>query len=643
MLDLERLAVVPAPGERARQWSSYDRTTRYDRLALSRYIRWAANGDGRGIIREEDGRHVLAEMEGPGVIWRIWSANPRGGHVRIYLDGAAEPALDLPFGDYFTGKEPPLEGEALCYTSAAGRNCCVPIPYQRACKIVADPDWGAYYHFTYTTFPKGTVVPTFTRALGAEAKAALATANAFLAKKLGTDPAGQRQGEATVTKAVSLAGGQAVRVAELTGPRAITALRLQLDLPAAPAEWAPLRELCLRITWDGAPAPQVWSPVGDFFGSAPGLNAYRSLPVGMSGEEMYCLWYMPFGTSAVVELVNEGRRTRTGTMRITHAPLTRPLPLLMRFHAKWHRDAFLPRVKARRIDWPVLTTEGRGRFVGTALHVWNPRGGWWGEGDEKFFVDGEDFPSIFGTGTEDYFGYAYGLPELFARAYHGQTRNDGNNRGHVSCYRWHVADSVPFQDSFEGAIEKVVPNDRSTLYAATAYWYQAPGGEDPYEPVPLAERFGYWRDPPGHQVEGVLEGEHLRVAECSHGRVAAQDMGPRGDDWSGGLQRTWLNAGLGSRLTLLFPVEQAGKYRLVVQLGKSRFGRIVQLGVDGRKLGKPIDLYAAELGVTGPVALGVVELAQGARRLEFEVVGTNPQAELSRAVALDYLRLEPVR
>ena len=92
-----------------------------------------------------------------------------------------------------------------------------------------------------------------------------------------------------------------------------------------------------------------------------------------------------------------------------------PSSSLGRFHAKWHRDAFLPEDPERRkIDWTMLKTEGRGRFCGVMLHVWNPRGGWWGEGDEKFFVDGEKFPSTFGTGSEDYFGYAWCNPTLFA-------------------------------------------------------------------------------------------------------------------------------------------------------------------------------------------------------------------------------------
>ena len=162
LTDLEYLATLPAPGEQCAQWSSYDRRSRYD-AASGKYVAWEANGDGGGIIRKEGGKLVLAEMEGPGCIWRIWSAAPKDGHVRIYLDGASDPAVDLPFVGYFDLKNAPFTRSALVHTVGSGWNNYTPIPYQKSCKVVADPGWGNYYHFTYGTFPKGTRVPTFKR------------------------------------------------------------------------------------------------------------------------------------------------------------------------------------------------------------------------------------------------------------------------------------------------------------------------------------------------------------------------------------------------------------------------------------------------------------------------------------------------
>ena len=167
LTDLERLAVLPEPGEKCAQFSSYERKSRYDETT-GKYLDWDANNhDGDSVIREENGKSVLAEMPGPGVIWRIWSARPEQGHVRIYLDGSDTPAVDLPFAGYFDRRTEPFTYPALVHDASSGQNNYIPIPYQTSCKIVADKGWGEFYHFTYTTYPKGTVLPTFTMNLSA--------------------------------------------------------------------------------------------------------------------------------------------------------------------------------------------------------------------------------------------------------------------------------------------------------------------------------------------------------------------------------------------------------------------------------------------------------------------------------------------
>ena len=643
LTDLEVLAVLPAAGEKCQQWSSYDRASKYDEKA-GKYVAWDANGDGNGIIRREGDKEVFAEMEGPGVIWRTWSAAAGKGHVYLYLDGAEKPVVDLPFHNYFDGKEAPFKGKALCHTLARGWNCYVPIPFQKSCKIVADKGWGSYYHFTYTTYPKDTVLPTFKRELSAEETAALEKANEFLETKCGADPAGPRQGEAAVAKDVSVEGGKSAVVAELAGPRAITALRVKLALPAAPDDIAVLRELCLRITWDDEAKPAVWSPLGDFFGSAPGYQEYRSLPLGMGDGEMYCLWYMPFAKKAVIELVNDGKDARTVSFAITHAPLTKPIESLGRFHARWHRDAFLPEEPERKaIDWTMLATQGRGRFLGVMLHVWNPRGGWWGEGDEKFHVDGEKFPSTIGTGSEDYFGYAWCCPERFVNAYHNQPHNDGNNKGHVCVNRWHITDNVPFQTSFDAFIEKYYPNKKPTLYAAVVYWYLAAGQPDAYGEAPVAERTGYYTPPQSSGVKGALEGEALKILEKTGGNAGRQDLDYPGQSWSDDAQLWWTGGKPGDKLTLAVPVAADGAYKLSLQLTKARDYGIVQLSLDGAKLGGPIDLYNPEVVPAGVLDLGTHELKKGDHKLTLEITGANEKAVKAYMAGVDYVKLEPAK
>ncbi|MBN2001193.1 DUF2961 domain-containing protein [candidate division KSB1 bacterium] len=177
---------------------------------------------------------------------------------------------------------------------------------------------------------------------------------------------------------------------------------------------------------------------------------------------------------------------------VYHKPETEP-DKLARFHAKWHGDVFPIEDPNRWPDWRLLKTTGTGRYVGVMLHVLSPSRepcvaaagagqAWWGEGDEKFFVDGEKFPSTFGTGTEDYFGYAWGTPEYFQRPFHSQNKTM-NNQGHQTVNRFQISDNVPFLKSFDGFIEKYYPNDCGTIYDCTVYWYLAADGVDEHLPV----------------------------------------------------------------------------------------------------------------------------------------------------------------
>jgi len=635
MLDLEHPAVLPAEGETCKQWSSWDRGSQYDE-ATGKYVNWGANGDGHHVIRQEGDAVVMAEMEGPGCIWRTWSALAEGGHVKIYLDGSDQPVVDLPFVNYFSGDTAPFNYPMLSYNLAdlgcRGHNLYFPIPYQKSCKILADKGWGAYYQFVYTTYPEGTKLPTFSAALAAEHADALQKVNDFFANSLGTDPAGEREGEQVARGNVDIAAGESVRF-DLEGPRAITALRARGEFKDREDEMAAARELVLKITWDGADRPAVWCPLGDFAGTAPGVNPYRSLVTGMSEDGGYALWYMPFAQSAAIELLNEGKVDRQIEVEIVHAPLSRPFEGLGHFHCKWHRDTIeLP--EDRWPDWPMLITQGRGRYCGVMLHVWNPQGGWWGEGDEKFFVDGEKYPSTFGTGSEDYFGYAWCHPGLFQRPYHCQTMTQGN-RGHQSVLRWQITDNVPFHTSFEGCIEKYYrTEEKGTQYACVACWYLSPDGVDPYEPVPVDQRHDYYvKTPP---VAGGF-----KVVGEPNGYVQTQGMaGFPGGTWKNNDQLWWTGAKPGDKLELVVPVNKSGTFDVSVVLTKARDYGIVQLSIDGKNAGEPIDLYNPEVISTDPIPIGTHELAEGDHTLGVEIVGTNEKAIPAYMFGLDYVIFE---
>jgi hypothetical protein len=641
--DPETVALLPLPGEKGAEFSSYDRASQYHEYE-NRYINWGANEDQMGVLRMEGQDSVFAEMKGPGCIWRIWSATPGDGHVKVIIDGKT--AIDLPFTSYFDGKTAPFNRPNLVYVAARGYNNYTPIPYQHSCKIVASPKWGAFYQFSYTTFAPGTKVPSFS--MEGVDNAALDEANHILGSR-GECPRPVVTDKDTFN-AITLFPGNSAVIANIEGPRAITAFTAKIaGLPASPADQKFLRDLSIKITWDDDKEPAVWAPFGDFFGTAPGANQFQSLMSGLKPDgTWYSYWWMPFAKSAKIEFANETGVPVHVDFNFTTTKLSQPLADYGRFHAKWHRDAFLPTDLDRTIDWTILKTEGRGRYVGTMLHIWNRDPGWWGEGDEKFFVDGEKFPSSFGTGSEDYFGYAWCDFHLFDEAMHGQSKAREDNDGHTSVHRWQVADNVPFQKSFDGSIEKYFSNRRPTLYAATAYWYLAPGGTDPYQPVPVAERDDYWNHPEDAAQwpsgwDGI-DAASMEVRASTGGRHGVYVTDEYAQDWPADLDRhlaLWIEGNVGDTIDdkVHWLRWAAGIYDFSLHLIKRPDGGIVQVYWNGAKIGAPVDLYAST-PTPFDFDLGTFDAKPGIQALKFEIVGANSKAKPGHSVALDSVRFK---
>ncbi|RYD59203.1 MAG: hypothetical protein EOP83_20665, partial [Verrucomicrobiaceae bacterium] len=158
LTDMQRLASPVIPGERSGASTSHDRDSAYD-TANGTYRNWSANDDGWGFIRKEGNDQVLVDLEGPGVLWRVWSAKPEQGHIRIFLDGSTTPIVDKSFRSFFDDLEKDYPGLAM--TLSRGRNEFVPIPFAKSCKVVMSEGWGAYFHATHTLFPKDTKIETF--------------------------------------------------------------------------------------------------------------------------------------------------------------------------------------------------------------------------------------------------------------------------------------------------------------------------------------------------------------------------------------------------------------------------------------------------------------------------------------------------
>jgi hypothetical protein len=260
-------------------------------------------------------------------------------------------------------------------------------------------------------------------------------------------------------------------------------------------------------------------------------------------------------------------------------------------------------------------------------------------------VDGEEFPSTFGTGTEDFFGYAWGNPTPFMHAYHNQPRADGpGSYGHVSNNRFFVIDNVPFQKSFRADIEVWHWAEVEVGYSTIGYWYtdrkQGAGSFPSLQerlPVRLPELKVY-REP------DAIEGEGMTVLQRTGGNITTQDMQGFGEAWSGGAQLWWTGAKPGNVLELGFHVNKAGPYELMVAMTKAVDYGQFRLSVNGTPVGEVIDLFHDGVVHTGKIRFGTVRLQQGQNVLRVEVVGTNPASTGDRYMfGLDFIKIVPLQ
>jgi len=625
MTDLRQMAEFPAPSYTTRQFASYDRRSTAPGKAT-----WFANDDWGQFLRveEREGRkeQVMMDAKGPGAVVRIWSANP-SGVLRVYVDGRSQPVLEGKMEDLLGGKAPSLPAP-LSGVRARGYNLYFPIPYARSCKITCD-EGKPYYQVNYRTYAAGTPVQSFTSSELQSAREAIRSA----ATKLAAPDRAGVPAEKAVKFQQTLAPGASASLAKLKGTRAITQLLVR---PQAKDLATALRGVVVRMSFDGE--QMVEAPLGDFFGAAPGLNTFATLPVGGTERgELWSHWVMPFRKSAEVRVVNLGSAPVTLQGEVGTAPYAWTVNS-MHFSAGYIARNNL---KTRpMVDLTHLQVEGKGVFAGISLAVDNPVRAWWGEGDEKIYVDGESFPSFFGTGTEDYFGYAWCDTAKFSHAYHSQPHTQAGpaNYGTYSNNRFHIIDRIPFNQKLKFDMELWHWEDRVVNMATVAYWYAEPGATSRFAPLKAADLVV--RSVAPYQpvrVAGALEGEAMEVVRKT-GTASPQPWA----DLSGDAQLWWrVTPKPGDTLALRFQAPAAGKYRVVGRFLKARDYGIHQLAINGQKAGEPIDFYNAEVVPTGEVELGAFDLKAGANELSITVTGANPRADKGYMFGLDYLLLKP--
>ncbi len=463
MASLDHLARAPSPAYRTLQASSWDRRST-DPANPSDVDGWFANRDWGWFEGELDvgGRRelVMAEAEGAGAITRIWSAAPMGT-IRIYVDDLETPAIEVAM-ESLLGPSHPDFGAPFGYVVARGANLYFPIPFSRRMRVTTDMGDvmpGLYYHVNYRLYEGAVDVEPWSPAAMAAAREHVDYARAALMDPESIAVAGERQ---VVTLPATIAA---------PGPGGGVIRRLGISAPTASE--AQLRGAVLTIAFDGEETIRV--PVGDFFGTGPGLNGLQTLALATypARGELASRLPMPFATEARIAI--EGDLDVTGVEVIVDDwdfdEGSRHL------HAGWSSTGVVESQPKRDLDLFALT--GEGTFVGLHLLVDNPINEWWGEGDEKIYVDGDPAPTWFGTGTEDYFGYAYTDLALFSAPYHAQSSTGMTTQvGHVSNLRVHVLDAIPYATGLDFDMELWAWVPSEIFFGWVAYWYANGGADD---------------------------------------------------------------------------------------------------------------------------------------------------------------------
>jgi hypothetical protein len=431
--------------------------------------------------------------------------------------------------------------------------------------------------------------------------------------------------------------GETVVLADLRGPGEVT----HMWITVAANEYGWPRLVRLRIYYDGSAVPSVDAPLGDFFAVGHGLErSINSLMIRntSNGRSRNSYWRMPFRKSCKITITNEGRRR-------VHA---------LYYHVDWRKLASLPgnagyfharyrQMMPAETGKPLefVRLEGRGQYVGTVFSVVQVQPGWFGEGDERIYVDGDPKPVIEGTGTEDYFNDAWSL-RVADGPYTGVPVADGTTfaGARMTAYRWHVTDPIPFGRSLRFDMEhagwtyhadgrvRSGFEERPDLFSIVAFWYQQGIAQNQPEPP-----YGAARLPHGNarqiEVENLIEG-----VKADRGRAEVQ----KEVFWSRDLLHFQAKEP-GAAFDIPFDVEQDGRYELLAQVAHAPDYGIYETWLDGKPLGQEvqlehepganlgggtrIDAYRDEIYVAEDHLLAWRELSRGRHTLSFRCVGKN--------------------
>ncbi|NQU87961.1 MAG: DUF2961 domain-containing protein, partial [Mariniphaga sp.] len=524
----------------------------------------------------------------------------------------------------------------------------LPIPYSKHCKVTIECDsvklvngrWrpSLYYNINYRTYKNDLNVESFSQEVLERAKQEIEkTAQDLLMAKENEGPIKSE------SKLLAPSENILIRISE--NQKAISKISLKID--AKNLNQA-LRSTVLAISFDGSQT--VWVPVGDFFGTGYQIHPSKTLYTQVNSEGLLSSsWIMPFKDSAIIQVINHGIQDVDVNLQITTKDY-KWKKSSMYFGASWHEYYQINTSKNDSLDnhkWHYdvnfIDIQGQGVYMGDAITVFNTVDAWWGEGDEKIYVDGEYFPSSIGTGTEDYYGYAWCRPEKFSHPFIAQPTGAGNFHPGMSVnMRYRSLDAIPFNSGIKSDIEMWHWVKTKVNYAMTSFWYVFSGFESNIlpdidavmNPVALARTDIY----KPIVEDGKVEGEHLEVILVSNGEVSTQGLSDVG--WSGDSQLWWRFGKEDSELYTKFILPEDGKYKVSASLTKAVDYGIVRIELNAITIATNFNGYAPEGVISVKTALGTHVLSKGENIFKIIIQGKDNKAAEGNMFGIDMLEFE---
>ncbi len=454
---------------------------------------------------------------------------------------------------------------------------------------------------------------------------------------------------------IPIAPGETLTLAELDGPGEIR--HIWFTIGALDRRFT--RSLVLRVFWDDSSVPSVESPIGDFFAAGNGMRVnVSSLPIEVTsyGRAFNSYWRMPFRKKARLTLTNESDKRVSSCYFYIDWLKYDSLPAdALYFHARYRQEfpvkPFSP--------YTIAEIEGRGHYVGTVLSIQSSMGSWLGESDDRFYIDGEEMPSMVGTGMEDYFTDAWNH-RLYTNLRAGLSIYEPKGPDQrVTAYRWHIADPVTFTMSLKVEMERrsyaAVTNPetgeevtwdfkyRPDIFSSVAFWYASEPADRFWEFAPVSERLN-----PEIFIETTLMLDEL---ETSPGIRLSQKYTRSTNAASGPARKAMTyveNDEIGGWLEVPIKVEEAGDYSIsIYQMLFRDYGtwRVIMKGPGFDQLLDPaMDFYDPYFiqtfnmpenylyGTWHENKVGIYSLEPGSYTIRFECIGANPLARV-RGVA----------